>query len=211
MAVDAELKTFVRDALGRGTGRDDIAAVLAKAGWPDADIRKALAAFADIPFAVPVPRAQPYLSAREAFLYLVLFSTLYYSAWHAGSLIFDLINVAFPDPAFDRYRGTDFSIRWSLASLIVAFPVFLYLSRVTSREIARDPSKRGSKVRRWLTYLTLFASATAIICDLVTLVYNALGGDLTTRFLLKVLTVAVIAGLIFGYYLRDLRQEEKEA
>ena len=211
MAVDPELKTFVREALARGTGRDEIAGVLGKAGWPDADIRKALGAFAEIPFAVPVPRAQPYLSAREAFLYLVLFTTLYYSAWHAGSLIFDLINVTFPDHAFDRHRYTEFSMRWSLASLIVAFPVFLYLTRVTSRDIARDPSKRGSKVRRWLTYLTLFASATAIICDLVTLVYNALGGDLTVRFLLKVLTVAVIAGLIFGYYLRDLRQEEKEA
>jgi hypothetical protein len=211
VAVDADLKTFVRDALAGGAARPDIAAVLAKAGWPEADIQKAMAAYADIPFAVPVPRAQPYLSAREAFLYLVLFTTLYYSAWHTGSLIFDLINVAFPDPAFDRYRGTDFSIRWSLASLIVAFPVFLYLSRVTSREVARDPSKRGSKVRRWLTYLTLFASATAIICDLVTLVYNALGGDLTIRFLLKVLTVAVIAGLIFGHYLRDLRKDEHEA
>ena len=210
MAVDSELRVFVRDALAGGAARGDIEAVLLKAGWAEADVRKAVASYADIPFAVPVPRALPYLSAREAFLYLVLFSTLYYSAWHAGSLIFDLINVAFPDPAFDRYRYSQFSIRWSLASLIVAFPVFLYLSRITAREIARDPSKRGSKVRRWLTYLTLFASATAIICDLVTLVYNALGGDLTTRFLLKVLAVAVIAGLIFGYYLRDLRQEEKE-
>lgn len=210
MAVDSELKTFVRDALARGAARADIEAVLLKAGWPEPDVRKAVASFADIPFAVPVPKAQPYLSAREGFQYLVLFSTLYYSAWHAGSLLFDLINNAFPDPAFDRRRYAEFSIRWSVASLVVAFPVFLYLSRLTARDVARDPSKRGSKVRRWLTYLTLFASATAIICDLVTLVYNLLGGDLTIRFLLKVLVVAVIAGLIFGHYVRDLRKDEQE-
>ena len=210
MAADDELRVFVRESLARGEKRTEIEAVLRKAGWDDAGVRKALGAYADIPFAVPVPRAQPYLSAREAFQYLVLFSTLYYSAWHVGSLLFDLINTAFPDPVFDRRRYTEFSIRWSLASVVVAFPVFLYLSRLTARDIARDPSKRGSKVRRWLTYLTLFASATAIICDLVTLVYNLLGGDLTVRFLLKVAVVAVIAGLIFGYYLRDLRQDEKE-
>jgi hypothetical protein len=34
---------------------------------------------------------------------------------------------------------------------------------------------------------------------------------LTIRFVLKVLVAAVIAGAIFGYYLLDLRREEKEA
>jgi hypothetical protein len=37
-----------------------------------------------------------------------------------------------------------------------------------------------------------------------------LGGELTIRFFLKVLTIAVIAGTIFGYYLWDLRREEEE-
>lgn len=38
------------------------------------------------------------------------------------------------------------------------------------------------------------------------LVYNGLGGDFGTRFLLKVITVAVIAGGIFSYFLHDVRQ-----
>ena len=38
---------------------------------------------------VPVPRPRPYLSPREAFLYLLMFATLYLSAWHLGSLVFD--------------------------------------------------------------------------------------------------------------------------
>jgi len=80
-----------------------------------------------------------------------------------------------------------------------------------ARQVGRDPVKRASPVRKWLTYLTLFIAATVLIGDLITLVYNALGGELTTRFLLKVLTVAVIAGGTFGYYLWDLRQDEREA
>jgi hypothetical protein len=39
---------------------------------------------------------------------------------------------------------------------------------------------------------------------------GVLGGEATTRFLLKVLVVAAIAGTGFGWYLWDLRREEKE-
>jgi hypothetical protein len=58
--------------------------------------------------------------------------------------------------------------------------------------------------------LTLFVAASVLIADFTTLVYNLLGGELTVRFLLKVLTVGVIAGATFGYYLWDLRLDEKE-
>ena len=49
-----------------------------------------------------------------------------------------------------------------------------------------------------------------LIGDVTTLVYNALGGELTIRFLLKIVTVALIAGTAFVYYLRDLRRDEVE-
>src|SRR3546814_14426826 len=76
-------------------------------------------------------------------------------------------------------------------------------------EAERQPIKRLSPVRRWLTYLTLFLAAVALICDVTTLVYNLLGGELSVRFVLKVLVVGVIAGGVFGYYLLDLRSQER--
>ena len=214
MAAGDELVDFVRDALGRGVSRPLIEEALRKGGWTADQIRGALAAFVDVDFPVPVPRARPYLSAREAFIYLVLFGTLYASAFHLGGLIFDIINLRFPDPAQESENYSTYireSMRWSISSLIVAFPVFLYLSWTSEREVMRDPVKRASKVRRWLTYLTLFASACALIGDVTTLVYNALGGELTIRFVLKVVTVGLIAGTAFVYYLRDLRQDEVES
>ena len=92
--------------------------------------------------------------------------------------------------------------------MIVAFPLFLYMSWLVGRDIRDDPNKRNSKVRRWLTYMTLFIAGGAIVGDSVTLVYNLLGGELTTRFLLKVLVVGFIAGSVFWYYLTDIRREE---
>lgn len=212
MAANEELIGFVRDALARGLSRPQVEAALRQAGWDAKQVSAALAAFATIDFPIPVPRPRTSLSAREAFIYLLLFSTMYVVAFQFGSLLFDFINQVFPDPAaseFERFQRE--SIRFSVSSLIVALPVFLYMSRLTNRETALDPTKRTSPVRRWLTYLTLFSAACVLIGDVTTLIYSLLGGELTTRFVLKVLVVAAIAGTIFWFYVSDLRMDERVA
>lgn len=213
MAINEELLSFVKDALGRGLSRAEIESALLQAGWRPEQVKSALDAFAPVEFPIPVPRPKPYLSAREAFIYLVLFTTLYLTAFNFGRLVFQFINLGFPDLA--AYAGYSDSVRqaiqFSVAALVIAFPIFLGLSWVIGRSIKRDPSKRASKVRKWLTYMTLFVAAGVIIGDLTALVYSFLGGDLSARFGLKVVTVAVIAGATFGYYLWDLRKEEAES
>jgi hypothetical protein len=205
-----ELEAFVKEALLRGLARPDIEQAMLQAGWTTDQAKSALGAFADVPFAVPVPRPRPSLSAAETFQYLLMFSTLYLSAYHLGSLFFDFINKAYPDPTnqFEEQWSMD-SMRWSTASLVIAFPIFLFIAHRFQSAIARDPIKRLSPVRRWLTYLTLFVAASILIGDLTTLVYNVLGGELTIRFVLKVVTVGAIASTIFGYYLGHVRQEDR--
>jgi len=214
MAINEELLSFVKDALARGQSRQSIEDALLQAGWKADQVEHALGSFAQVEsFPIPVPRPRLYLSAREAFIYLVLFTTLYLTTFNLGRLIFQFINIGLPDPAayYDFVNSAHHAIRFSVASLIIAFPIFLYLSLLIGRSIKRDPSKRASKVRKWLTYMTLFVAAAIIIGDLTWLVYSFLGGALNLSFALKVVTVGVIAGGIFGYYLWDLRQEERES
>jgi hypothetical protein len=211
MAVNEELSGFLKEGLERGLPREELEEVLLETGWPPDQVRGALGAFADVTFPIPVPRPKPYLSAREAFVYLVLFSTLYVSAFSLGSLIFELINRAFPDPSADLAFTLERSrqaIRWSISLLVVTFPVFAFVSWSNDRAVRDDPARRLSKVRRWLTYLTLFVAAGILIGDVTGIVYNLLSGEMTTRFVMKVLTVAAIAGSAFGYFLMDLRKEE---
>ncbi|MGV8959440.1 MAG: DUF5671 domain-containing protein [Stenotrophomonas sp.] len=208
-----ELEHFVRDALARGHERAQVTAALLAAGWRREQVHSVLDGWAQVDFPLPVPRPKASLSARETFLYLVLFSTLYFFAYHLGSLLFELIEHALPDAADAAWRTVrrSASIRWSISALVIALPVFAVMAWHISREVTRDPIKRLSPVRRWLTWLTLFLAATILLGDLTTLVYNVLGGELTVRFALKALVVGVIAGSVFGYYLWDLRHEEGKA
>lgn len=213
MATADELIGFVRDALGRGVPRAAVEEALRQAGWSAEQVNGALRAFADVDFPVPVPRPRPQTTAREAFMYCVMFATLYLSSWSLGTLAFELIDRAFPNPGVDA-RAREFSlitIRWALSWLVVAFPVFLYVANAIARAIAVDPTKRASSVRRNLTYVTLFLASCTLLGDLTTLIYNLLSGDLTVRFVLKALTIGVIAGGAFGYYLAELRRDERAA
>ena len=211
MNASTELIAFVKEGLQRGIPKGQLDEALRTAGWQREQVSGALRQFADVEFVIPVPRPTPYLDAREAFMYAVMFATLYFSAYHLGSLIFELINLGFPDPAAPDWEAlrSEGTLRWSLSALIVAFPVFLYVSGLMARERRADPAKRASRFRRQLTYLTLFIAAVFLIGDVTTLVYNLLGGEMTVRFTLKVLTVAVIAAAGFGHYLRELRADDR--
>jgi hypothetical protein len=207
---DDELAAFVRRGLAQGIARADLRAALLQAGWQPAQADAALAAYADSAFPIPVPAPRQTVSAGEAFLYLVQFTTLYLAAWHLGSLLFSFVERAFPDPLVGAF-GTDRSIRLAIAFLIVALPTFLFTAGRVRRMLAAEPARRGSPTRKWLTWIALFVAVVFLVGDLVTLVYWALGGELTVRFLLKVAIVATIAGSIFGYYLADLRRDDRPA
>lgn len=180
--------------------------LLLTAGWKEKDIAQAVTS-SELDIPVPLPPEAG--GARDAFLYLLTFASFYTTVVSVVILFFTYVNHLFPDLAVDPvYLGGDEDspgIRWSMAAVIVAYPLFLWLSRFLLSEIARAPEKAASGVRRWLTYLTLFLAAIALMGDLITLVYNLLEGELSARFLLKVLIVLVIAGLTFTYYFLSLR------
>ena len=211
--MSTELDVFVKESLAQGLERSAIREVLLQAGWREDELTTALSAYAEIDFPVPVPRPKPYLQAREAFLYLVSFLALYGTALSLLTLVFGFIDKAFPDPL--SFRGgfeREFisgRITVALASIIITFPIYLFLMWRLTRDSAVYPERRQSRVRKWLTYLTLVVGSSIIVGDLITLLAKLLGGDLTAPFILKVLTILVVIGSIFGFYLWDLRQSEK--
>jgi len=150
-----------------------------------------------------VPKSGP----KDVFYHLLSIVTLYMSAVSFIALVFQLINKWYPDP-LDYTYGVSDSIRWSAAILIVSFPVYLWLMWLINKDIGMDPARRELRVRKWLGYLTLFIAAITVIIDVATLIYNLLGGEFTIRFVLKILVVLVVAGLIFFYYLKEMKAKQ---
>lgn len=148
---------------------------------------------------------------RDTFLYLLSIITLVATATSFGLAVYAFIDLHFPDVLQSGYNYATLNlglVRGALATLIVVFPVFIWVSRLLHREVEAAPEKRNLRVRRWLLYLTVFVASLIVIGDLVTLIYNFLQGDLTTAFILKVLTIFFIAGSALWYYLGELQNRK---
>lgn len=208
--MDQRINSFVAHAREKGMDHATIRMLLLSSGWKEKDIAEALTAESlDMPVPVPPDRG----GAREAFLHLVAFASLYTTVISLVILFFMYINRLFPDLALERYPQDVYQnsgIRWSLAAIIVTYPLFMLISRKLLMEMKDTPEKAYSLVRRWLTYLTLFVAAMALAGDIITLIFRLLEGELSVRFLLKVAIVFVLSGMVFSYYFLTLRHAPAE-
>lgn len=208
--ADPTLQKFVKKALGTGASKAEIADILIEAGWPKDQVNSALDAYSSVEFRIPVPIPKAQISARDTFLYLVMFGMLYFSAYNLGSLLFQFVNLALPDPMLERVREyTNAQIRFSVSALIVAFPAFLLISSLIAKQIRFEPAQRLSEVRKWLTFLTLAIASCIIVGDLIVLLNSFLAGEMTVRFVFKVLIVGGISGSIFVYYLSTVKEDDR--
>ena len=145
---------------------------------------------------------------RDVFMQLFSIILLYFAAINLGVLLFQYINIYFPDVLAGNFVTNSYNlVRWGIATLIVVFPVYIWIMWFVAKDEKEYPAKRDLRIRKWLLYFTLFVSAGVIIGDLISLIYNFLQGELTSRFILKILVVLVIAAAVFTYYLWLLRRD----
>jgi hypothetical protein len=148
---------------------------------------------------------------KDVFSYLLAIAMLYVAVISFLTLLFQYINFWLPDQLDFYFSGSTSTVLRSTASLIVVWPVYILMTWLLDKDAKIHVEKREIKVRKWLLYLTLFISAVTIIIDLITLIYNFLGGELSLRFGLKVLVVLLVAAGVFGYYLWDIRRDGKKS
>ena len=202
------LLRFIEHARQKGMDHATIFLLLRSSGWKEKEIAEA---FAARELTIPIPERAGVGSARDAFFHLLAFTALYAWAISLIFLFFTYIEFAFPDPATwtstYAFEGALSSVRASLATLIVSYPLFLLVWWFLLREVRVSPEKAKSGVRRWLSFLSLFVGAVTILADVITVVYYLVEGNLTVRFLLKVLVLFVITGSLFVYLALTLRSE----
>ncbi len=145
-------------------------------------------------------------TAKNFALQLGSLISLYVTLSALITLLFGVITIALPDAAqFYEYEIAASGVRFGIALLVVFFPAYVVLTRIinTGRRTSGTPYLGLTK---WLIYLSLLIGGIVLLGDLVAVINSFLNGELTTRFLLKALTVLVVIGSAFTYYLYDARE-----
>lgn len=151
-----------------------------------------------------------YMEKNHAKNFVLQFGSLialYVSITALLILLFGVINLRYPDEAAGIYEDESAreSIRMSIAMLIVVFPAFIALTRISHQNRRKDPLGEYTTIAKWLVYMSLLVAGAAMLADLVTLILYFLNGEITIRFVLKVFVFFAILSSAFTYYLFDIK------
>ena len=203
------LTAFLEAAKAKGASDEFLVRLLVERGFPEKKVLDALSGYYESATGIAIPQRGGGTgeNARDTFLYLLSFSAL--GTWSAGvgSLLFTLLDSWLPEPGAHRASiALSYGISGSLASVIVGFPAYLFAMRLILRELGANPEKYESGARKWLTYIALLIASGIVTGDLITFLAFFLRGDLTARFMLKAVTLLVLAGGVFWYYLATMKR-----
>ena len=140
--------------------------------------------------------------SKEFFLHLGLIASLYTTVASLMIFAFTVINLQFPDTLFSVGNARE-QITLSLSFLIVAFPIFIFISKKVYKDLDIFEGNRELWIRKWSLSLTLFLLVLMFAITIVILLQTFLSGEITTRFSLKVLVTLLLSGFAFWFYLRD--------
>ncbi|HZC24928.1 MAG TPA: DUF5671 domain-containing protein, partial [Candidatus Binatia bacterium] len=155
--TNSDISEFIDRAKANGASEQTLVGILTTRGWPEKEAYEALAAHYERTTGMQVPkRTGAGTAAKDAFFYLLIFSTLGTWTYGIGDLAFTLIDrwladalfLARDSASYDMYGAAE-----SIACVLVAFPIYLLVSRAVLRDESRNPQKLNSPVRKWLTYM----------------------------------------------------------
>lgn len=150
-----------------------------------------------------VIRATP----KDFFFHLAATVALYSAATALIDLCFSIINYLAPDKLAGSFYAS--SVAWPISALVILIPILYVVEWLIFKDIVAIPEKKDIWVRRWRIYLTLFLTIALISGDLIVLINTYLNGEVTARFVYKIITILVISGGVFKYYFFSLNEGYK--
>ncbi len=157
-------------------------------------------------------------SMWDTFEHVLLFISLGVLATNIALLLHHFVNIwiKVPTQLSDQYGLSYLEdvflntfIRGFMAAIIVSYPVFSFLFLKITKRTLENPNNRSLKARKVLIYITLIITFLLVLANIITLVYNLLGGNINLNFVSHFLVTVTIAGIIFGYYLEQIKEDRK--
>jgi len=147
-------------------------------------------------------------NAKYAFYYLLSLVALIFMSLSVGMIVFSIIDKTIPDVLNSVVGNYDGQLKFAISAILIATPIFYLIINLIYRGLRKEELAKDSGIRRWLTYFTILVSALIILGVFISVINSFLAGDLTSQFILKALTVFIIAAIVFTFYFYDIRREE---
>lgn len=222
--INTQLISYIKAAQEQKISNSEIEKNLAEVGWNAETIKKAfhLADQPDIPVPPTNLKTQPEKTVHsptqnsmwDAFEHILMFITMYALGTSVALILYFIVDKLVPGITEDAYNTYSrqsqlTTLRSSIAAAIVSYPLFAFLFwRVTKRTL-ENPHIRNLKSRKFLIYLTLVITFIIVIVNVIRIVYNFLSGNITANFVLNFLVTVSISGIIFVYYLNQIKEDRK--
>lgn len=145
-------------------------------------------------------------SAKYAFYYLLSLVALIFTALSVGMIAFSIIDKSVGDAL--NYSSVDGQLKFAISALFISGPIFYLMSFLINKGLQNGELDKESGVRRWLTYFIILVSSLIILGVFIGIMTSFLSGELTTSFILKSLTMIVIAAAVFSFYFYDIKRAE---
>lgn len=157
---------------------------------------------------------RPKMDIGFFFLSVAVLASLITTVASFLNLLFETLDKKFPDVLNASYQygynSYDYEgMRSALATLIIFFPVFLIVSYFWKKNYKKGVGHIDEIIRKWMLYIILFLSSLVVIIDLVTLVRYFISGEITNRFIFKVLGTLLVAVFVGVHYIFELQKREK--
>lgn len=225
--VTYQLLQFVKSAKEKGTADDVIKNNLVSVGWVEEDVTKALSAVAlgDVPLPPSIAAQENILRGQQpkgnmwdAFQHILMFISLYLTVVSFALILHYFVDKWFPGVASYGYSSYSYMDDYQrtlvlgyLSAFIVNFPIFSFLFLKITKHTQEHPENRMLNSRKALTYFTLVATFLTLIFNIASLVWQLLNGNISLNFALHFAIWVGLAGLIFSYYLNEVKEDRKYA
>ncbi|MCG2691223.1 DUF5671 domain-containing protein, partial [Microgenomates group bacterium] len=151
-------------------------------------------------------------SMWSAFQNILTFISLAFFAGSLHALWSIFVNHWLPTIGNEYARTiSSYLLNYSIATLLVSTPLFVFLFINTNKKYTQQPELKKTRSKKTLNYITLIVTFIILIIRTISAINTALNDAFTINFGLNLLITIVINGLIFAYYLYEVRIEKQTA
>lgn len=214
---------YIREARHIRLQDDEIKLNLLDEGWKKDDIEKAFR-IVDSKQKLSIPKpdySSPHITIKkgnvtlwDTFEHILMFISLYVMVFSIIILLNALVDRIVPGVNIDGnnfrdHNFSNFSIKISLASLIVSYPLFGFMFLNIAKRSKKNPDIRGIMPRKILNYLTLILTFLTVIVYSIAFLYTLFSGNVTINFVLHFVVTVITSVLIFLYYLNAVKEDRR--